>query len=340
MSALGKVVRRPARRLTAPLLRALDLRLARTAERIEMHTVNLARHHEAINEQIVGAYNEGLNTTRALVRTEGEAVGEYVLAMARIEERLTRAIEMSKIDALPRDVASVDWSVADYLNWVASSEGLLAGGGFFVNHAVDVRVEPGAVRLAGVNERVVELPHAHSLLAGRSAAHVLDVGSNESVLALELASLGHNVVALDPRGYPFRHPNLTEARSTVSAWRGPDEPFDVITCISAVEHFGIGAYTLAEEPDADRSAMRRFAEWLAVDGELLLTVPFGRAAQSALQRVYDESSLAALVGEFQVAQRHVYRRVDAVTWVVVGAGEDVVWSTETPGVAVLRLRHR
>jgi hypothetical protein len=340
MSAFGKVVRPPVRRLTAPLLRALDIRLARTAERIEAHTVNLARHHEAINEQIVGAYNEGLNTTRALVRTEGEAVGEYVLAMARIEERLTRAIEMSKIDALPREVSSLDWPVADYLNWVSSSDGLLAGGGLFVNHAVDLRVEPGSVRVAGVNERVVELPHAHGLLAGRAAARVLDIGSHESVLALELASLGHHVVALDPRGYPFRHPNLTEVRSTVSAWRGPDTPFDAITCISAVEHFGIGAYALTEEHDADHLAMRRFADWLAADGELLLTVPFGRAERTALQRVYDESSLAALVGDFHVEQRHVYRRVDAVIWVLVGADENVVWSTEAPGVAVLRLRHR
>ena len=54
--------------------------------------------------------------------------------------------------------------------------------------------------------------------------------------------------------------------------------------------------------------------------------------------------LLAIFGGFQqplqVDQRHVYRRVDAVTWMVVGAGEDVVWSTEAPGVAVMRLRHR
>jgi hypothetical protein len=340
MSALGKLVRTPARRVAAPVLRALDFRLARTAERLEAHTVNLARHHESINEQIVSAYNEGLNTTRALVRVEGEAVGEYVLAMARIEERLMRAIEMLKVDALPRDVAGVDWQVADYLNWVASSDGLLAQHDLYVNHAVDLRVEPGSARVAGVNERIVELPFAHAACATTPGVHVLDVGSCESVLALELASVGHRVVALDPRRYPFRHPNLTSVQATVSAWRGPEEPFDVITCISAIEHFGIGAYGLGEERDADHAAMRRFTEWLRPGGRLVLTAPFGQADLTELQRVYDDTSFTALTEGFDLEERRVYRRVDTTTWVPVADGERPEWTTESPGVVAAVLRSR
>lgn len=99
MAVRGRLVHAVRRRTVEPFFRVLDLRFAAMAERIEAHTVNLARHHESINEQIVGAYNEGLNTTRALVRTEGEAVGEYVLAMARIEERILRALEARTADA-------------------------------------------------------------------------------------------------------------------------------------------------------------------------------------------------------------------------------------------------
>jgi hypothetical protein len=340
MSVFGKFVRRPARRVSAPALRALDVRLARTAERLEAHTVNLARHHESINEQIVSAYNEGLNTTRALVRVEGEAVGEYVLAMARIEERLTRAIEMLKVDALPRDLARVDVPVAEYLNWVSSAGGLLAEKDLYVNHAVDLRVEPGTARVAGVNERIVELPFAHAACAAEPGARVLDVGSCESVFALELASLGHSVVALDPRNYPFRHPNLEPVQATVSSWRGPDQPFDIITCISAVEHFGVGSYGLAEERDADHAAMRRFKEWLRPGGRLVLTVPFGRADRTELQRVYDEATFSELAQGFDVEEQRIYRRVDATTWVPVLSGERPAWTTDSPGVAaaVLRLR--
>jgi hypothetical protein len=56
--------------------------------------------------------------------------------------------------------------------------------------------------------------------------------------------------------------------------------------------------------------------------------------------VYDQTSLAALVSDFRVERGLVYRRVDAATWVPVEVGEEVAWTTDAPGVAVLRLRHR
>ncbi len=338
MSVIGKYLRPPARRVARPLLQALDVRLARNAERIEAHTVNLARHHEAINEQIVGAYAEGLNTTRALVRTEGEAVGEYVLAMARIEERIVRAIEQLKVEAMPRELAAVDWPTADYLNWVTAERGLLAAGDLHLNYAVDRRIEPGAARVVGVNERIVELPYAHQVCGRRPDARVLDVGSCESTFALELASLGHETVALDPRHYPFTHPRLRYVQATVGAWRGPDEPFDVITCLSAVEHFGVGSYGLAADRGADHEAMGRFREWLVPGGLLVLTVPYGNAAVTELQRVYDDAGLAALTEGFSVDDRRIYRRLGATVWAPVPVAETPVWSDDAPGVALLTLR--
>jgi 2-polyprenyl-3-methyl-5-hydroxy-6-metoxy-1,4-benzoquinol methylase len=340
MSVIGKYLRPPARRVAAPVFRALDLRLARHAERLEAHTVNLARHHESINEQIVSSYNEALNTSRALVRTEGEAVGEYVLAMARIEERIVRAIEGLKVDAMPRTLDAVDWPAADYLSWVSSADGLLAMGDLFVNHAIDLRVEPGLARLAGVNERIVELPLAHAVCAGMPGSRVLDVGSCESILALELASLGHEVVALDPRRYPFSHTGLTTVQATVDAWRGPEVPFDIITCISAIEHFGIGSYGLAQEVEADHRAMARFSEWLKPDGRLVLSVPYGRSNRTELQRVYDDASLGALTAPFVEESRRVFRRIDATQWVPVDPSDPPVWTDDAPGVAVVLLRHR
>lgn len=322
MSLIGKYVRPPARRLAAPLLRALDVRLANTAERLEAHTVNLARHHEAINEQIVNAYAEGLNTTRALVRTEGEAVGEYVLAMARIEERLTRAVEMDKVDALPRRLADVDAATMEYLSWLVSADGLLAQAGLDVAGPCELRVGADGVRIAKVDERVVVHPLVHALLAPRPSSRVLTVGS--TWLSLELASLGHHVVALGTRPAPVRHPNLTDVAADVATWRGPAEPLDVAIRIGG--------------PAPDLAELRRVASWLRDGGTFLLTVAFGRAGGD----VHDDASLGRLVADLDLdlEERRVFRRVDATTWVPVAAEEAPIWTDDARGVALVQLRAR
>jgi hypothetical protein len=339
MSAFSKLMRPAVDRVATPALRAVDLRLARLAERLEGHTVNLAKHHESINSQIVNAYMEGLNAARATVRTEAEAVGEYVLSMARVEHRITAAIDASKFESLPRSLTAVGWPEADYLNWVRAPGGLLAQSDRWVNEAFDVRIEPGGARLAGVNERIVEVPHAHAA-AGRlePGSAVLDVGSCESMLAVELASLGLDVTALDPRTYPFRHPNVEVVSSTVEQWRGPDRPFDLITCVSTLEHLGVGAYGQEVSDDADLMAMALFRKWLAVDGEVLITVPYGAPRVDEFQRVYDEDGIRRLAGGYDIVARWTYHRLDDVTWLPVRADETPAWLESAPGVAVLRLR--
>lgn len=323
MSFIGKYVRPPARRVAAPLLRALDVRLANTAERLEAHTVNLARHHEAINEQIVNAYAEGLNTTRALVRTEGEAVGEYVLAMARIEERLTRAVEMEKVEALPRRLADVDDASGSYLTWLVSPDGLFAQAGIDFAGPSALRVGPQGIEVTAVDERVVLVPRVHSLVAARPASRVLTVGAGR--VGIELASLGHRVVALDTRPAAVAHPNLTAVHAELDAWRGPDQPVDV-------------AIWLALEAPAAVDGVRRVASWLRDGGALLLAVPFGRPGDA----VHDDASLGRLVTDagLDLEERHVFRRVDATTWVPVAAEEAPVWTGDARGVALVQLRAR
>ena len=59
---------------------------------------------------------------------------------------------------------------------------------------------------------------------------------------------------------------------------GQRQLFDVVTCISTIEHVGLGAY--GEPPgakDSDMVAMRRIRELTKPGGLLVLTVPLGEA---------------------------------------------------------------
>lgn len=119
---------------------------------------------------------------------------------------------------------------------------------------------------------------------------IMDVGSASSYVPLSLAKQGHWVVAVDIRPYPFRHPNLTFLQGDVTAKTfGHDlPPFDVITCISTLEHIGKGYYGGPEDPAKEKAAVAAMHRLLKPRGNLLLTVPFaGSFCQDDFQRVYD-----------------------------------------------------
>jgi hypothetical protein len=320
------------------MTRALDQRLESLAARLELHTVNLAEYERALQESRFHIRVDDMNRVLARASAERETVSEYSVAMARLASRLENALDSEAVRRMPRSIDLVGFEEASYLNWVLAPEGLIASTGNWINYPLVVRFDTRSSKLAWVNERVVELPHAHALLLGLApGSEVLDIGSCESPLPMEAASLGHRVTALDPRSYPFAHPNIVSVAATVGEWRGPEKQFDLITCISAVEHFGLGSYGVHDEAEADIQAMNRMRHWLAPGGAMLLTVPYGHPKTDEFQRVYDDAGLEALTEGYVIDERHLYRRVDDTTWAPVGES-GVRWEPDAPGVAVLRLR--
>ena len=166
-----------------------------------------------------------------------------------------------------------------------------------------------------VSERIVEVPYVigtilRDLLAG---ARILDFGASESTVSLSLASMGYRVTALDSRGYPFEHPNLTVIRTLVEEWDGSQEPFDRIVAISAIEHVGVGYYDSAETTRVDdRRLVELFGNWLVPGGSLVMTVPYGRWAVDDLQRTYDDAHLDALLVGWVVTRRSILSEVGRV----------------------------
>lgn len=220
--------------------------------------------------------------------------------------------------------------------WRAAEE-IERRGRVWFNRPVRVVGTWRAAEVVDVNERIVEGPFVHARVRGR---RVLDVGSGESLLALELASLGYEVTALDVRGYPLDHPNLTAVRDDIRATPFPAGRFDTVVALSTLEHVGLGFYGEPADSEGDRRAVVEIRRITAADGRLLLTVPFGRVRTMPGHRVYDRERLRRLVEGWQIEEFLCFRRQGPISWVPAAAGdaEKADSSGRTEAVALLTLR--
>jgi ubiquinone/menaquinone biosynthesis C-methylase UbiE len=127
------------------------------------------------------------------------------------------------------------------------------------------------------SEREVEVPFVLECLP-EPPAKVLDVGCCDSELVRELSELGYNAFGLDVRDKGYEDfPNFVIGDGRDLPFN--DESFDVVTCISALEHFGFpdnGYHSDAVfDPDAQKIAFTEMVRVLKKDGQLILTLPFG-----------------------------------------------------------------
>ena len=155
----------------------------------------------------------------------------------------------------------------------------------------------------GGDERLVELSYVLRAMGQVPAgSSVLGVGATESMLSLSLASLGYEVTAVDPRPYPFRHPNLRAVANRLDEWESR-ESFDALFLV-----FGHGDGS----EEADLVAMRRVAQLAKSDSVLVLMAPFGRA--SGAERAYDKAGLDQLLEGWSVQDCTIVEQVDRRAW--------------------------
>lgn len=190
-----------------------------------------------------------------------------------------------------------------------------------------------------ITERIVEYPFVLRHLDLPLGSTILDLGATGSALALQLANFGYRVIAADVRPYPFTHPKLEFQGGNFLQNSLPSESVDAVLAISTLEHMGIPYYGGPSDPDGDMHAVQEIWRLLKPGGSLLLSVPYGEAAQTSHQRVYDYARLRKLLGQFQIEDISYYRREDdGCCWTQAGeaAMRTVSSVHQTEGVALVR----
>jgi pyridoxamine 5'-phosphate oxidase len=284
-SALVRLLGWPARRLLDPRARwtadLVDERLIERVAGLHRHLELLEDQHQGIREKIAGL---------------------------RVEQMLAEG--PGRVDELTDELGR-------FLNWAEGHEGYAAQAELWFNPPVALDHRTPGVRVRHVNERVVEQPFVFAALADlEPGSRVLDVGGSESTVGLSLASLGHDVWVVDPRGYPLRHPRLREAACRLDELDPGLGDFDAAVVLSAVEHFGLGHYAGSGEAERlDIAALSELARRVRPGGLLVLTTPFGQAGVDEFERVYDSPGLDELLAGWEVQRTTGAWRVDDVTWV-------------------------
>ena len=310
--AVTQPLRAVARAILWPFRRFFDPRFEGLADRIDAKHGDVASRLDTGLTEIAALRDESRHLRDESRHRHAENI-QLARALADLigeGDRFRRAMRSGLVD-------DIDEEIARMLNHTVTHRGFAAQRNLWFNPPLSVRYREGDVVLAQVNERIVETPYVFRALSRvEPGATVLDVGAAESTLAVSLASLGYRVTAIDIRPYAPVHPSLETVVAPIQDW-SHDGAFDVVVCVSTIEHIGLGAYG---EPRADEgsdgAAMQRMRELTKPGGLLVLTVPLGEAGVNDVQRTYDHVGLQALLEGWELEDLTVARQLDPCTWVV------------------------
>lgn len=155
--------------------------------------------------------------------------------------------------------------------------------------------EPHAATV-GMSERVIEIPWVLSRISAEQA--VLDVGTSNAY-----TTYVRHLRAMKPKG--LRALDLVHVDRGIPSDRGDmrampyaDASFDLVLCVSTLEHVGMDntGYGATDSGDGgDLAALRDVRRILKPEGRLLVTVPFGLKENHGWFHQYDDPEWTELV---------------------------------------------
>ncbi len=122
----------------------------------------------------------------------------------------------------------------------------------------------------------------------RAPLRHLDVGSRIDGFVAHLLAF-RSVEVVDIRALDSRIPGLSFQQADLMAATPPSiRPAESVSCLHALEHFGLGRYGDPVAPDGWQTGLRNLCSLVADDGLLYLGVPIGRpAVEFNAQRIFD-----------------------------------------------------
>ncbi len=175
-----------------------------------------------------------------------------------------------------------------------------------------------------IPERMVEYPFIFRELR-LTSGRVLDVGctSPYNIIPIILADKGLEVHGIDGREFRIHHPNFKFHRGDIRKTGFPDSYFDCVIAVSTIEHIGlVGRYDSHLDLEGDKDAIQEIYRILKVGGNLILTVPFGKAKiVMPFHRIYDGKGLQKLTAGLTILKKEFYIKNNNGYWVKSEEGE-------------------
>ncbi len=194
-------------------------------------------------------------------------------------------------------------------------------------------------------DRFLEYPFVFEHLPTEKGK-LLDIGSSGSFFPLMAAALGYQVTGCDIRPYEILNKltfkNFEFALRDVLQTPFNNDEFDIITCISTIEHVGLGGrYGAVENERADLDMAQVFLNILRPGGTALITVPFGQGEVIApYHRIYDRDRIQKLTQGFNTVTERYYTFDSDEDWIEATAeeAEKLKGSADRYGLALLELK--
>ena len=122
------------------------------------------------------------------------------------------------------------------------------------------------------------------------------------------------------REYHEKYPNLTVVNTDIKNTPFSDDFFGVITCVSTIEHIGLGAYGDPKYDGGGESAMEELKRILKKDGRLILTTPFAGEYKvlpwgDAYERIYNYVKIRALFKGWKILREEYCIPKKAKHWI-------------------------
>ena len=134
-----------------------------------------------------------------------------------------------------------------------------------------------------------------------TSGRLLDVGSTIGDRLYETLPKSVEINCLNLSAKKFRHEQIKFKRGDIRQTDYPDNSFDVVTCISTLEHIGVGGRYLSDhDPEGDAKAMREIKRILKPGGQLLATVPYGARDVLPINKLYNKAKIADLFSGFEI----------------------------------------
>lgn len=186
----------------------------------------------------------------------------------------------------------------------------------------------------GIDERIVEYPWVIAQLNKQTGTNLLDAGSTlnyEPIITYHsLKNKKITIVNLNPEKNCFWRNSISYIYGDIRKLPFKDNTFDVITCISTIEHIGLDNtiytgtdYAQEKIEGGYNEALEELLRVLIKEGgKLFITVPFGVHQIFGFFQVFDQNMINQIASRFTLYRPEVsYFKYSADGWQISSADE-------------------